>query len=86
MSVSLWSMTWLPVNRQENIRESLCFSGLVNVTVNCCIWNELMFKKESLISANAYRCEVLVCEEKVFERHFLFAAKISFREMVLVSR
>jgi len=39
-------------------------SGLVNVTVNCCIWNELMFKKESLISANAYRCEVLVCEEK----------------------
>jgi len=39
-------------------------SGVVNVTVNCCIWNELMFKKESVISANAYRCEVLVCEEK----------------------
>ena len=39
--------------------------GLVNVTVNCCIWNELMFKKDSVISANAYRCEVIVCEEKV---------------------
>ena len=39
--------------------------GLVNVTVNCCIWNELMFKKDSVISANAYRCEVVVCEEKV---------------------
>jgi len=39
-------------------------SGLVNVTVNCCLWNELMFKKESVISANAYRCEVLVCEQK----------------------
>lgn len=38
--------------------------GLVNVTVNCCIWNELMFKKDSVISANAYRCEVVVCEER----------------------
>ena len=40
-------------------------AGVVNVTVNCCIWNDLMFQKESVISANAYRCEVLVCEEKV---------------------
>ena len=86
MSVSLWIMTWLPVSTPENILESLSFSGLVNVTVNCCIWNELMFKKESLISANAYRCEVLVCEEKVFQHHSLFAAKITFREMVLVLR
>jgi len=39
-------------------------SGVVNVTVNCCLWNELMFKKESVISANAYRCEVVVCEAK----------------------
>jgi len=39
-------------------------AGVVNVTAHCCIWNELMFKKESMISANAYRCEVLVCEEK----------------------
>ena len=38
---------------------------MLNVTVNCCIWNELMFKKDSVISANAYRCEVIVCEEKV---------------------
>ena len=45
----------------------LC-AGVVNVTVNCCIWNELMFKKESVISANAYRCEVLVCEEKVLSK------------------
>ena len=44
---------------------SLTCPGLVNVTVNCCIWNELMFKKDSVISANAYRCEVVVCEEKV---------------------
>lgn len=51
--------------------ENECFTiehdqrtGLVNVTVNCCIWNELMFKKDSVISANAYRCEVVVCEEK----------------------
>jgi len=39
-------------------------SGVVNVTVNCCIWNELMFKKETMIKANAYRCEVLVCDQK----------------------
>ena len=46
----------------------LVCAGVVNVTVNCCIWNELMFKKESVISANAYRCEVLVCEEKVVSK------------------
>ncbi|XP_023338533.1 uncharacterized protein LOC111709154 isoform X2 [Eurytemora carolleeae] len=40
-------------------------SGKVNLTLNCCIWNELMFKKDSLISANAFRCEILVCEEKM---------------------
>ena len=26
--------------------------GVVNVTVNCCIWNELMFKKESMIKVS----------------------------------
>ena len=26
--------------------------GVVNVTMNCCIWNELMFKKESMIKVS----------------------------------
>ena len=40
-------------------------TGSVNVTLNCCVYNDRMFKKDTMISANAYRCEVLVCEEKV---------------------
>ena len=40
-------------------------SGSVNVTLNCCVYNDRMFKKDTMVSANAYRCEVLVCEEKV---------------------
>jgi len=39
-------------------------TGSVNVTLNCCIYNDRMFKKDTMISANAYRCEILVCEEK----------------------
>ena len=42
----------------------LC-SGDVNVTLSCCVYNDKMFQKDTMISANAYRCEILVCEEKV---------------------
>ena len=39
--------------------------GDVNVTLSCCVYNDKMFQKDTMISANAYRCEILVCEEKV---------------------
>jgi len=39
-------------------------SGEVNVTLSCCVYNDKMFQKDTMISANAYRCEILVCEEK----------------------
>ena len=67
MIVLLLSMTRGQVGRRLDtllVLLHLC-QGLVNITVNCCIWNELMFKKDSVISANAFRCEVVVCEEKV---------------------
>ena len=35
------------------------------MTLNCCVYNDKMFQKDTMISANAYRCEILVCEEKV---------------------
>lgn len=47
------------VNVEQDTR-----TGSVNVTLNCCIYNDKMFKKDTMISANAYRCEILVCEEK----------------------
>ena len=40
-------------------------TGEVNVTLSCCVYNDKMFQKETMITANAYRCEILVCEEKV---------------------
>ena len=40
-------------------------SGAVNVTLHCCVYNDKMFKKDTMIRANAYRCEILVCEDKV---------------------
>ena len=40
-------------------------SGDVNVTLSCCVYNDKMFQKDTMISANAYRCEILVCEQKV---------------------
>ena len=42
-------------------------SGAVNVTLHCCVYNDKMFKRDTMIRANAYRCEILVCEEKVAE-------------------
>ena len=41
-------------------------SGAVNVTLHCCVYNDKMFKKDTMIRANAYRCEILVCEDKVY--------------------
>ena len=45
--------------------ETQCFTvthdsaaGLVNVTVNCCLWNNKLFQEGAMVSANAYRCEV----------------------------
>merc|ERR1712223_1107871 len=39
-------------------------TGDVNVTLSCCVYNDKMFHKDTMISANAYRCEILLCEEK----------------------
>ena len=47
----------------------LTFSGDVNVTLSCCVYNDKMLPKDTMISANAYRCEILVCEEKVVEKN-----------------
>lgn len=40
-------------------------TGAVNVTLHCCVYNDKMFKRDTMIRANAYRCEILVCEDKV---------------------
>ena len=46
--------------------KSLYFiAGAVNVTLHCCVYNDKLFQVDTMISANAYRCEILVCEEKV---------------------
>ena len=39
--------------------------GAVNVTLSCCVYNDKLFQKDTMIKADAYRCEILVCEEKV---------------------
>lgn len=39
-------------------------SGAVNVTLSCCVYNDKLFQKDTMIKADAYRCEILVCEEK----------------------
>ena len=59
-------------------------SGAVNVTLHCCVYNDKMFKRDTMIRANAYRCEILVCEEKVAENlNLLKRLKKNIREMEL---
>ena len=52
-------------------------SGAVNVTLHCCVYNDKMFKKDTMIRANAYRCEILVCEDKVYYDGFTNTCMLS---------
>ena len=78
VNVLVWSTTKIQVYmglfKHELKQESpfyICISGDVNVTLSCCVYNDKMFHKDTMISANAYRCEILVCEQKVIIRKTL---------------
>ena len=60
-----YKIRWIFERLEATVIVRIFTIGAVNVTLSCCVYNDKLFQKDTMIKADAYRCEILVCEEKV---------------------